>query len=221
MRHEVLAADRFIAYTPRVRNTPPAERRIAEVPPLEALAMDDLRFIRKTMERAGSFTAVPGWGAVAVGITALIAATIASLWTSPDFWVATWLAEAVLALGIGGWTIGRKARMARTPLYSGPGKRFALSLVPPLAVGALLTVALYRAGMPHFLPGVWLLLYGTGVVTGGAFSVRIVPVMGLCFLALGSVALFAAPSWGSGFMALGFGGLHVLFGLIIAGRHGG
>ena len=115
----------------------------------------------------------------------------------------------------------RKARRGGTSVLSYSGRRFVLSFVPPLLVGALLTVALARGGLYPALPGTWLLLYGAGVVTGGAFSVRVVPIMGLCFMALGAAALFAAPAWGDGLMALGFGGLHLAFGAIIARRYGG
>jgi len=189
--------------------------------PLRDQALDNLRFIRQTMERAGSFTAVPGWGQVAVGVTALAAALVAARQTSVELWLATWLGEAVVALAIGGSTMVRKAYAVNDPILSGPGRRFGLSVLPPMVVGGLLTIALYRAGLWRALPGTWLLLYGAGFVTGGAFSVRIVPVMGLCFMFVGTVALFTPAAWGTWCMAAGFGGLHIVFGAIIARRYGG
>lgn len=198
------------------------EPRPAEEPPaLHARAMDNLRFIRETMERASSFTAVSGWGQVAIGLTALCAAPVAARQASIKGWLVTWIAEAVLSLLISGWAMSRKARAAEMPLLSGPGRKVALSLSPPIMVGALLTVVLYRAGLVSVIPGMWLLLYGTGVVAGGAFSVRIVPVMGICFMLVGAIALFCPAAWGDYFMAAGFGGLHIIFGAIIARRHGG
>ncbi|MGO9128425.1 MAG: hypothetical protein ACLQIS_01765 [Bryobacteraceae bacterium] len=183
--------------------------------------MDNLRFIRETMERATAFTAVSGWGLVMVGATAIGAAFLARRVSSPGGWLTIWLAEALLALAIAGGGTLRKARASKMPLFSMPGKRFALSFSPPMVVGALLTAVLYRAGLASALPGVWMLLYGTGIVTGGAFSVRIVPVMGLCFMAQGAAALFLPVSWGAGLMVAGFGGLHVLFGIVIARKYGG
>jgi hypothetical protein len=191
------------------------------VPSLHGRAMDNLRFIRETMERASAFTAVPGWGGVFIGLTALLASFWATQQTTTRDWLFTWLWEALLALAVGIMTMRRKARQADAPLWSGPGRRFALSLAPPLIAGLFLTVVLYRGRLFDALPGLWLLLYGTGIATGGAFSVRIVPVMGLCFMALGIAALFLPAAFGNALMAAGFGGLHIIFGLIIARRYGG
>jgi hypothetical protein len=173
------------------------------------------------MERASSFTAVPGWGTVINGATAVGAAAIAVRQQSTEAWLVVWIVEAVLALAIGGETMRLKAKQSHSPVFSGPGRKFALSLLPPLVAGAVLTVALYRFGSVSLLPGVWMLLYGTGVVTGGAFSVRLVPVMGLSFMAMGGLALLAPASFGNWLMACGFGGLHIVFGFLIARRHGG
>jgi hypothetical protein len=182
--------------------------------------MDNLSFIRETMERATAFTAVPGWGGVAMGGIALIAAGLG--WREPpEAWLLIWVGAAFAALLVGGWSMVRKASRAGTTVFSYSGRRFVLSYVPPILVGALLTLVLVRAGLYAALPGTWLLLYGTGVVTGGAFSVRVVPLMGICFMALGTVALFGPAEWGSALMAAGFGGLHIAFGLIIARRYGG
>ena len=196
--------------------TPPSDD-----PALHARAMDNLRFIRQTMERATAFTAVPGWGGVGMGALALAAAAVAETRLTPAEWLLTWLAAAVFGLVLGGWAMAAKARRAGTAVFSYSGRRFVLSFLPPLLVGALLTVVLVRVGQPAMLPGTWLRCYGTGVVTGGAFSVRVVPLMGLCFMALGVVALFGPAAWGNALMAAGFGGLHMVFGLIIARRHGG
>lgn len=183
--------------------------------------MDNLRFIRETMERASSFTAVPGWGGVLVGITALIAAVLATRVRDEHEWMYVWACELPLALVIGGWTMKRKANAAQLKLLSPPARKFTLSLTPPLIAGALLSVALARVEAYDVLPGMWLLLYGTGVVTGGAFSVKVVPVMGICFMVLGVLALFLPVSWGNFLMAAGFGLVHIVFGIIIARRHGG
>ncbi len=193
----------------------------SEPPALHDRAMDNLRYIRETMERASAFTAVPGWGQVAIGVTALIASYFATQQPTSRAWLAVWLAEAIIALLIAGWLMDRKARALGVPLLSGPGRKVVFSLSPPLIVGALLTAALFRAGFVSHIPAVWLLLYGTGVVTGGMYSVSVVPLMGVCFMALGAVALFA-PAWcGVWLLAAGFGGLHIIFGAIIARRYGG
>ncbi len=194
---------------------------IEQPPALHERAMDNLRFIRETMERASAFTGISGWGQVAIGVTAIVSAFIAARQLSFHSWLAVWVAEAVVSLLIAGWSMDRKTRAAQMPLLSGPGRKVAFSLSPPLFVGGLLTVVLYQAGLISAIPGVWLLLYGTGVVTGGMFSVRIVPIMGLCFMALGAITLFSNPAFANWFLAAGFGGLHIVFGIIIARRYGG
>jgi hypothetical protein len=196
-----------------------------EPPALHTRAMDNLQYIRETMERATAFTAISGWGLVAIGITALGAALATSLLAGQQKsfknWLMIWLADAVVALLIAGWSMDRKARATKTPLLSGPGRKVAFSLSPPLLAGAILSLVLYRSGSTNAIPGLWLLLYGTGVITGGMFSVSVVPIMGLGFMVLGAATLFAPAVFANWFMAAGFGGLHIIFGVIIARRYGG
>jgi hypothetical protein len=203
----------------------PIRKRASEPTPIHAHAIDNLRYIRETMERAGSFTAVPGWGGVAMGVTAVAASFIAAWQGSTGRWLATWLIEGVLAVSLGMLAMWRKAAKAGLPMWSAPARKFVFSFVPPLLVGAALTIVLWRAGAVTAIPGVWLMLYGTGVITGGAFSVPIVPVMGACFLIEGALAVFSPPAWSvpwnNVLLGLGFGGLHILFGAIIARRYGG
>src|SRR5215467_2300879 len=201
--------------------TNPSRLPRSEPIPIDARAADHLRYIRETMESAAEFTAVPGWGGVAMGITALAAAYFASRQTSPSRWLLVWLLEAGIAVAIAAPAAATKAHRANAKLFSGPGRKFLLSFAPPIVVGALLTYTLFEAGAFAALPGTWLLLYGTAIVTGGAFSARVVPVMGLCLMSLGVVALFAPAAWGDLFMAAGFGIVHVGFGWWIARHFGG
>lgn len=191
-----------------------------EPPALHERAMDNLQYIRETMERATAFTGISGWGQVAIGITALAAAFISHQKPFKN-WLTVWVVEAVIALLIAGWSMDRKARAVKMPLLSGPGRKVAFSLSPPIFAGGIVTLVLYRAGLTNAIPGLWLLLYGTGVITGGMFSVSAVPIMGLCFMALGAAAFLAPAGFADWFMAAGFGGLHIVFGVIIARRYGG
>jgi hypothetical protein len=195
----------------------------------EHLAADDLRFIRQTMERSSVFTAVPGWGMVIIGCTAFPAAWLAARHAFDLAWLQVWITDAVLATSVSIVAIHMKASRAGLPWTTGPGRKVALTLAPPIVAAALLTIPLMRAGQGHALPGAWLLLYGCGVIAGGAFSVSIVPVMGICFMVLGAATLFlptlspahfplAIGNWA---MAAGFGAFHIIFGFWIARRYGG
>ncbi len=192
---------------------------------LHAHALDNLRYIRETMERAGSFTAVPGWGGVAMGATALAAAGLASHASSRRAWMACWLLEGVVALAAGIAAMAGKARAAGLPVWNAPARKFLFSFLPPVIAGAVLTLVLWQAGAWSAIPGVWLMLYGAGVIAGGAFSVPVVPVMGACFLATGVLAVFSPlflPILGADFwLGFGFGALHVVFGAVIARKYGG
>jgi hypothetical protein len=195
-------------------------RRLPPSISLPERAAADLQFIRGAMERSASFTAVPGWGGMAMGGVALVAAVRASA-VERGAWLAIWLAAALVAIAIGALTMQRKAARQGVALLAGPGRRFLLCLGPSLLAGALLTAGLARAGQFELLPAMWLACYGAGVVSAGAFSTPIVPATGAAFLALGALALAAPAGWGDALMALGFGGVHLVAGFLVARRHGG
>jgi hypothetical protein len=189
--------------------------------PIGDHALESLKVIRHAMERAGAFTAVPGWSTVLIGVTALAAAAFAAASPGGPRWLTIWLVEGACAAALSAGAVAWKARRLGLSLSSGVSRRFALAFVPALVAGAAMTWVVAGRGLGGLLPGTWLLLYGTAVVAGGALSVRIVPLMGIAFMALGLVALALPATWGNSMMAIGFGGFHIVFGIAIARRHGG
>lgn len=189
---------------------------------IQAHAIDNLRYIRRTIERAGSFTAVPGVGGIAMGSVAIAASSLAGSPSADGLrWLAVWMSAAVAAVLIGVVAAWVKSRRAGLPLLSGPGRKFVAGFAPAMIAGALLTAVLFGAGEIRLLPGVWMLLYGVGIVSGGSASVRVVPLMGACFMAAGAGALLLREANPNAMLAVGFAGLHILFGLIIAVQYGG
>lgn len=184
-------------------------------------AMENLQFIRQTMERATAYTGVSGTGQILVGFTALIAVWASSQQQLMAHWIFVWLAEAVISIVISMGMMAKKSRRLQLPMWSETARRFLLSFTPPMLAGALLTTVLYQHGFSDHIPGIWLLLYGTAVIAGGTYSVQVVPVMGACFMLLGTVALLGPAAWNNSLLALGFGGLHILFGMWIARKYGG
>lgn len=197
------------------------EERFQEPINLGDRAIDNLKFIRETMERSTSFTAVPGYGGILMGITACVAAYIASLQVYLVDSLATWLVEAFLAFAIGLLAMWQKSKIAGQSLISAPAKKFAFTFTPPLIAGVAIVLGLWKYGHYYETAPVCMLAYGAAVACGGAFSVRVIPVMGWCFMVLGAIAFALPTNYSNLMMALSFGGLHIIFGAIIARRYGG
>jgi hypothetical protein len=178
----------------------------ASSPSLPARASDDLRFVRDTLSRAARFTVVPSWSGVVMGAIGGLAALAARQASSKPAWLAIWLLAAALAALIGAAQSSTRAQLAR----------FVLALVPSFVVASLLTLALVRAGSYDWLAPLWLLSYGAGVVAAGNVSIPQVTWMGVGFFALGAASLVTPLAWSDAWLGLGFGGLHVAFGLVIA-----
>jgi hypothetical protein len=192
-----------------------------EPAPIHEHALSNLRYIREAMERAGSFTSIPGWGGVAVGATAVAAAIAAHRAPTWRAWLLTWLIEAIVAAIIAGITMLRKGKRANVSFTGAPARRFFVNYLAPIVAGAVLTLLLTRIGAFTALPATWLLLYGASFVSSGAYSIRVVPVMGVCFMLLGIAACFVPFAAGNALLGAGFGGIHIIFGFVIARRFGG
>jgi hypothetical protein len=184
-------------------------------------AAENLRFIRSTMERSSTFTAIPGVGGAAMGLVAIAAAVIASRQPAGNRWLATWLAAAAVAAVIGLVAMTRKASRAGLAMTGTSARRFALGMAAPFVAGAAITYALWTAGNFTVMAPAWLLLYGAGVLTGGMFSVPVVRAVGMCFMAVGIASILTPPAWNNVWLAAGFGGLQIGFGIYIARNHGG
>jgi hypothetical protein len=184
-------------------------------------AEDNLVFIRQTMERSATFTSVPGAGGVAMGVIALAAAAVAAQQPTGDRWLLTWLGAAALAAAVGLAAMAYKARRGGSKLTGASARRFALGLAAPFVAGAAITYELWAARTFTVMAPAWLLLYGAGLLTGGMFSVPVIRVIGLCFMALGIAAILTPHEWGNAWLAVGFGGVQTGFGVYIARNHGG
>ncbi|MEY4635865.1 MAG: hypothetical protein RJA55_1663 [Acidobacteriota bacterium] len=184
-------------------------------------AADNLTFIRQAMERSTTFTAVPGLGGCVMGAIALAAALVGSWQPASERWLLTWLAAAALASLVGMAAMARKALRAGAPLTGALARRFAAGLAAPLVAGAAITYALWAVGQYTVMAPAWLLLYGAGLLTGGIVSVPAVRWIGACFMAFGMLAVVTPPEWGNLWLAAGFGGLQIGFGVYIARNHGG
>jgi hypothetical protein len=184
-------------------------------------AAENLQFIRQTMERSSTFTAVPGAGGVVMGVIGLTAAGIAARQPTSDWWLATWLVAAAIAAVVGLVFMSLKARAAGLTLMGTNTRRFALGMAAPFVAGAAITYELWAVNNFTVMAPAWLLLYGAGLLTGGMFSVRVVRVIGLCFMAAGLAAIVTPHEWGNIWLAMGFGGCQIGFGIYIARKHGG
>ena len=173
------------------------------------------------MERGALFTAVPGLGGVAMGTLGLAAAAVAARQATPEGWLAVWLGTAVLAFTVGVAAIWRKASRAGVKLTGGLARSFGVAVIAPITAGAGITYALWSTRTFTAMPAVWLLLYGAGVLAGGAFSVPAVRVVGALFMLLGFAAALTPPAFGNAWLGLGFGALQLTGGIYIARHHGG
>lgn len=225
--HHKLYVSKYLTVTPEARdavgmNKQPRQQSTQPETPvqLHGVAADNLRFIRATMESATSFTGVSGKGYVLAGITATVASWVAAQQASAAGWLATWMLEALLAATVLMMLTSEKARVQGKSLWTGSGRRLMFAFLPAMGVGAIITLGFYLQGHTLLLPGLWLVLYGAAVMTAGAHSIKLIPVMGALFIALGSLQVLGLTPMNLA-LGLGFGGIHIIFGALIWRQHGG
>jgi hypothetical protein len=189
--------------------------------PIDSGAVENLRYIRSTIEAAHTFTTVPGKGCVAMGVTALAAVGLESIPALAPFWLEVWLAAAIIACGAALWFMEQKARAQGLSLRRAVARRFFMTLAPAFLSGAILTTALAGHVDREIITGMWLLLYGAGLSACGLFAIPAVFTAGLAFMGLGAATLWLPPGSAHVVLALGFGGVHLALGATIVRNHGG
>jgi len=189
--------------------------------PIDSGALDNLRYIRSTIEAAHTFTTVPGKGCIAMGLTALAAIGLESIPQLAPHWLAIWVGAAIVAVVSALWFMEQKAHAQGLSLRRAVARRFFMTLAPAFLTGAILTAALAGRVDRELITGMWLLLYGTGLAACGLFAVPAVFTAGLAFLGLGAATLWLPPGSAHIVLALGFGGIHLALGTTIVRHHGG
>lgn len=191
----------------------------AKIVNLDTHAIATLRYIRASMDAAGN-VAIPGSAGIAMGMIGLAAAALSLMPRLESHWLLIWLIAAPIAATAGGLLLARSG-FASFIATGTPGRKLALGLLPGLLAGAVMTAVLWNADHAEALPGTWLLFYGCALISASASTTVIVTWMGSCFVALGILALAAPFALQIPLLALGFGGLHIVFGILIArGAHG-
>ncbi len=186
--------------------------------PIESRALGTLAYIRASIESSSSMD-VPGMAGIVMGLIGVLAALVVSVprWSSE--WLAIWLVAAILALLLGGALVARQVAQRGHARYWGPARRFLLCLCPALMAGAVLTFVLWDAGLSGVIPGMWLLLYGCAVLSASTVTTagvaRLICIMGMMFAALGAAAFLLPAAAHNSMLGLGFGAVHIVFGILI------
>jgi hypothetical protein len=185
---------------------------------IESRALGTLAYIRATIESSSSLD-VPGMAGIVVGIIGVLAAGAVSLPHWAPFWLDIWLSAAAAAFVLGGALVARQITQGGRTRYLGPARKFVLCLCPSLLAGAVLTLVLDSAGMAGAIPGMWLLLYGCAVLSASTVITpgiaRLIIAMGTSFVFLGAVTFALPAAAHNAMLGLGFGVLHIIFGVLI------
>jgi len=184
---------------------------------LDSHALGTLQYIRASIDAAG-LLAVPGSAGIAMGAVGVLAALLVALKVVAVPWLEIWLIAGLVAVAAGTALMVYQVGSRGTALYRGPLRKFLMCLCPPLLVGAVLTWQLWLHGQSTLIPGVWLLMYGCAVMAASTLTRRALAVMGALLAVLGVIALQVPVIDQNAVLGVGFGGLHLLFGILIGGK---
>jgi hypothetical protein len=185
---------------------------------LDSHALATLRYIRASMEGAASFV-VPGSAGIALGFIGIVAAGLSLAPALHEHWFEIWLIASITAAAAGSVLLLRESSLRGLQLLGTPIRRFALCLLPSLTAGIVLTAVHWSSRNMHAIPGTWLLLYGCALISASTVTTRTIGLLGALFAALGLMAFILPDSLQMPMLGAGFGGLHIVFGIII-GRIG-
>jgi hypothetical protein len=181
---------------------------------LDTHAAATLQYIRSTMDAAVSLS-IPGSAGIAMGTVGVVAAAMSSAPALHGYWLPIWLSAAVIAATLSGLRMARQSSLQGFTLFGAPVRKLLLCLFPGLFAGAVMTGVLWESANSHAIPGSWLLLYGCALVSASATTTRMIGILGGLFVVLGLVGFALPDQWQMAALGAGFGGLHLLFGVLI------
>lgn len=193
----------------------------------------DIAQIRTIMERSSKFLSLAGWAGIMAGLYALAGAYIAYevLDFNPDRLIYSQpqsaglrkviaLAVIILLLAIGTaiFLSHNKAKKRGEKLWNAIVKRLVINMAVPLVVGGLLILILIAKGLIGFIAPFTLLFYGLALYNAGRFTYEIVKSLGLIQIGLGLLSAYYIE-YGLICWALGFGAVHILYGVYMHYRY--
>lgn len=206
--------------------------------PLQAL-----QDIRSIMERSARFISLSGWSGVWAGSVALVGSYIAHTWlkalpaayynpyrTAPstipegdyntmvERFIILALVIFVIALGGAYYFTWRKARQQGGAVWNSASRRMFAQIAIPMVAGGIFALCFLRDGHEAYIAPTCLAFYGLALINGSKYTLSDIKYLGLCEVALGCISLFM-PGFGLTFWAIGFGALHILYGIIVWNKY--
>ncbi len=198
--------------------------------------LDDLQEIKSIMDRSSRFISLSGMSGIVAGCVALVGAYLAyvlvysgqdylsyheAILNRENFYTLLFLATTllVLAVGSGLFFTHRKATKNNQKLWDSQAKRLLINLFIPLGVGGVLCLILISKGFIGLAAPLTLVFYGLGLVNASKYTLSEIRSLGLLQILLGLLAC-QFVGYGLVFWAMGFGVLHIVYGVVMHIKYG-